>query len=254
MVMDAVIFDCDGVLIDSETIAHEVEMRAVKGLGLDFDPEVYRRKFQGLAVKSWRRFLNEDHRAQLGKPLPDLFIENLCNEISSRILSDIRPIDGAVAAVAQPSGKKAKTVPTAPARALAGTGKNAAILFNEPLPAEAIPTDAEKVLQVALLWGDTLINVQHFADGVQLVDEDDAGSAIGGVLEQVAYARGAHSDEHLDELACRNHVHRHPRLAGYSACKQGFSSPRWPLQQHSPRQPDPGVGPASGVFEEIDHI
>ncbi len=97
--VDAVIFDCDGVLIDSETIAHEVEMRAVKGLGLDFDPEIYRRKFQGLAVKSWRRFLDEDHRTQLGKPLPDLFIENLCHEISSRILADIRPIDGAAAAV-----------------------------------------------------------------------------------------------------------------------------------------------------------
>ena len=99
MIMDAVIFDCDGVLIDSETIAHEVEIRAVKGLGLAFDPEVYRRKFQGFAVKSWRRFLDEDHRAQLGKPLPDLFIENLCAEISGRILADIRPIDGAVAAV-----------------------------------------------------------------------------------------------------------------------------------------------------------
>ena len=97
--MDVVIFDCDGVLIDSETIAHEIEMKAVKGLGLDFDPEIYRSKFQGLAVKSWRKFLDEDHRAQLGRPLPDLFIENLCSEISRRILSDIRPIDGAVAAV-----------------------------------------------------------------------------------------------------------------------------------------------------------
>src|SRR5258708_39259237 len=97
--MDVVIFDCDGVLIDSETIAHEIEMKAVKGLGLDFDPEIYRSKFQGLAVKSWRKFLYEDHRAQLGRPLPDLFIENLCSEISRRILSDIRPIDGAVAAV-----------------------------------------------------------------------------------------------------------------------------------------------------------
>ena len=97
--MDAVIFDCDGVLIDSETIAHEVEIKAVKGLGLVFDPEEYRRKFQGFAVKSWRQFLDADHREQLGRPLPDLFIENLCAEISRRILSDIRPIDGAVAAV-----------------------------------------------------------------------------------------------------------------------------------------------------------
>lgn len=51
-------------------------------------------------------------------------------------------------------------------RALAGTGKNAAILFNDPLPAEATPAEDSKVLQVALLWGDTLINVQHFGEGV----------------------------------------------------------------------------------------
>ncbi len=55
--------------------------------------------------------------------------------------------------------------PLAP-RALAGTGRNAAVLFNEPLPPEATPSEDNKVLQVALLWGDTLINVQHFADGV----------------------------------------------------------------------------------------
>jgi beta-phosphoglucomutase-like phosphatase (HAD superfamily) len=104
--MDAVIFDCDGVLIDSETIAHEVEMRALKTLGLVFDPEDYRRKFQGLAVKSWRRFLDEDHRAQLGKPLPDPFIDTLCAEITRAILTDIRPIDGAVSAVRAFEGAK----------------------------------------------------------------------------------------------------------------------------------------------------
>jgi pSer/pThr/pTyr-binding forkhead associated (FHA) protein len=45
--------------------------------------------------------------------------------------------------------KKDKVVPNA--KALAGTGKNAATLFSEPLPAEAVPTENEKVLQVALL-------------------------------------------------------------------------------------------------------
>lgn len=50
-------------------------------------------------------------------------------------------------------------------RALGGTGPNAAMLFSEPLPAEVQPTDASKALQVALLWGDTLINVQQFPVG-----------------------------------------------------------------------------------------
>ncbi|MGV3625619.1 MAG: TonB family protein [Archangium sp.] len=67
-----------------------------------------------------------------------------------------------------------KHAPTA--KGLAGTGKNAAALFNEPLPAEAVPTESEKVLQVALLWGDSLINVQHFGDGVPVTVGEGAGN------------------------------------------------------------------------------
>lgn len=70
---------------------------------------------------------------------------------------------------------KKDKAPTPP-KALAGTGKNAAVLFNEPLPAEAIPTETEKVLQVALLWGDTLINVQHFAEGVPVTIGEGKGT------------------------------------------------------------------------------
>ncbi len=67
-----------------------------------------------------------------------------------------------------------KVVPST--RGLAGTGKNSAALFSEPLPAEAVPTEGEKVLQVALLWGDTLINVQHFADGVPVTIGEGQGN------------------------------------------------------------------------------
>lgn len=70
--------------------------------------------------------------------------------------------------------KGEKSVPNT--KALAGTGKNAAALFSEPLPAEAIPTESEKVLQVALLWGDTLINVQHFADNVPVTVGEGQGN------------------------------------------------------------------------------
>jgi len=44
--------------------------------------------------------------------------------------------------------------------------RNAAALFSKPLDGEATPSEDSHVLQVALLWGDTLIDVQHFEDGV----------------------------------------------------------------------------------------
>jgi TonB family protein len=92
--------------------------------------------------------------------------------------------------------KKDKGEKHAPStKALAGTGKNAAALFNEPLPAEAVPTDSEKMLQVALLWGDTLINVQHFAEGVPVTIGDAQGNRFtvynAGPTFTLAQSRGS---------------------------------------------------------------
>jgi hypothetical protein len=41
------------------------------------------------------------------------------------------------------------------------------------------------------------------ADRVDLVDEHDAGRVLLRLLEHVAHARGAHADEHLDEVGAR---------------------------------------------------
>ena len=71
-------------------------------------------------------------------------------------------------------GKKSKK--GGASSALAGSGRNAALLFNEPLPAEAVPTETERVLQVALLWGDSLINVAHFEQGVAVSVGEDKGN------------------------------------------------------------------------------
>jgi len=105
--MDAVIFDCDGVLIDSETIAHDVELEAMKRLGLLFDSNAYKARFQGLAVRDWSAALDDDHRTQTGRPLPQGFIEEISAEITRRVLGDIRPIAGAVDAARAFHGLKA---------------------------------------------------------------------------------------------------------------------------------------------------
>jgi HAD superfamily hydrolase (TIGR01509 family) len=105
--MDAVIFDCDGVLIDSETIAHEVEVEAMKRLGLLFDSHTNQAQFQGLAVKDWSEALDGIHRAQTGRPLPEGAIQTISAEITRRVLADIRPIAGAVDAARAFSGLKA---------------------------------------------------------------------------------------------------------------------------------------------------
>ncbi|WP_224366645.1 TonB family protein [Hyalangium versicolor] len=79
-----------------------------------------------------------------------------------------------------PPGLRLKATPTpvplptkAPATAPAATPvppqakkPQPAAHLQEPLPPDAMPTPEAKVLQVAMLWGDQILEVQHFKDGV----------------------------------------------------------------------------------------
>lgn len=105
--MDAVIFDCDGVLIDSESISHDVELEAFARLGLFVDAAAFKARIQGLSVQGWSREFEALHRAQTGRGLPAGFIDEMCHEITRRILADIRPIPGAVDAARAVRGPKA---------------------------------------------------------------------------------------------------------------------------------------------------
>jgi TonB family protein len=65
-----------------------------------------------------------------------------------------------------PPGLKAK-VPVTPAPIpLVAKKPETPAHLQEPLPPSAMPTPEAKVLQVAMLWGDSILEVQHFRDGV----------------------------------------------------------------------------------------
>ncbi|WP_426751853.1 TonB family protein [Myxococcus sp. Y35] len=71
-----------------------------------------------------------------------------------------------------PPGLQTRTTPStartpvSAANTAAATRRTVAPHLQEPLPPEAMPTPEARVLQVALLWGDTMLEVQHFKDGV----------------------------------------------------------------------------------------
>lgn len=78
----------------------------------------------------------------------------------------------------KPSKASKKAAPQMEDRALAGTGRNAARVFNETLPPEATPAQDSKVLQVALVWGDTIIDVKHIAEKGQVTIGSGAGNTF----------------------------------------------------------------------------
>ncbi len=103
----AVIFDCDGVLADSEILALEVEIVMLAEIGLTYDPAEYRRRFLGMHDHAFRDALDSDCRALLGTPLPADFLDRTHAARLAACKDRLREVTGAGAAIA------ALTVPKA---------------------------------------------------------------------------------------------------------------------------------------------
>ena len=71
------------------------------------------------------------------------------------------------------------------------------------------------------------------AQGIQLVDEDDAGGVLRGLFEQVAHPCGADADEHLHELRAADGEEGHAGFAGNGPGQQRLAGARRTDQQHA---------------------
>jgi HAD superfamily hydrolase (TIGR01509 family) len=65
--VDAIIFDCDGVLVDSEAIYVDAELEFIARAGARFERGAYIQTFMGLAPDDWRRLLSAEMRARTGR-------------------------------------------------------------------------------------------------------------------------------------------------------------------------------------------
>src|SRR5260370_5251424 len=91
----AVMFDLDGVLIDSEAVWEQVRRGLVAELGGHWAPDAQRR-LMGMSTPEWARYLSED----LGVGLPPGEIAALViDRMSARYREHVPLIAGAVAAV-----------------------------------------------------------------------------------------------------------------------------------------------------------
>ena len=98
--MDAVIFDCDGVLIDSETIVTRVALECLAAVGLVYDKPVYSERYLGTTTGDFLSLLNTEHQDHFGRPLPDDFSRVLSLRIESETEARLTAIDGIHSVVA----------------------------------------------------------------------------------------------------------------------------------------------------------
>ena len=114
---DAIIFDCDGVLVDSEVLAIRGERAALETLGLHYTPEEYVRRFVGLHDAAFFDQLKDDHRARLGAAAPADF-EELVLSGRRREMQALTVIAGADAALIAAKARYGRIAVASSARAV----------------------------------------------------------------------------------------------------------------------------------------
>jgi beta-phosphoglucomutase-like phosphatase (HAD superfamily) len=92
---DLVIFDCDGVLVDSEPISNTVLARALTAAGLPTSPEDALRTYKGRIMSD----VVAVAESKLGSSLPPGFVERFESDRLEEFRRSLGPIPGAGAAV-----------------------------------------------------------------------------------------------------------------------------------------------------------
>lgn len=83
-----VIFDCDGVLVDSEPLAMAVLLETIRGAGLELDPETGYELFLGRSLASTGEMLVED----FGISLDAVALAEMRQRLYARFRAELRPI------------------------------------------------------------------------------------------------------------------------------------------------------------------
>ncbi len=99
---DLIIFDCDGVLINSEMIAARVEAAAYKRVGFEMEPLGFAEHFAGMTHHDIQSVIEEE----LGEKLDKGFQEKLEEAFFELADSDLTPVDGVYEMLDQVEGPR----------------------------------------------------------------------------------------------------------------------------------------------------
>jgi HAD superfamily hydrolase (TIGR01509 family) len=94
-VIEAVVFDMDGVLVDSEPVWEEVRRAFVAEFGGEWAPDSQRR-LMGMSTREWARYLGEELGVRLS---PDEIAGTVVRRMADRYAEHLPLLAGAVAAV-----------------------------------------------------------------------------------------------------------------------------------------------------------
>ena len=130
------IFDCDGVLVDSESLSCRIDAEFLTQIGIPYTAEEIARQFLGVSLKTMIARIE----AERGCRLPDDFGERLNSILFARFETDLKPIEGvrdAILSLPHPRCVASSSVPERIALSLRITGLSD--LFDDIFSSTQVP-------------------------------------------------------------------------------------------------------------------
>ncbi|WP_019219754.1 HAD family hydrolase [Bartonella florencae] len=88
--IDLIIFDCDGVLVDSEYLAAKIGSQLLKQTGYEISPEELSKRYAGLVFRDILKQIEKETE----KPISAQLIKQMSDLFRAQIKTELRAIDG----------------------------------------------------------------------------------------------------------------------------------------------------------------
>ncbi|NBJ11305.1 HAD family hydrolase [Microvirga arsenatis] len=190
------IFDCDGVLVDSEALACAVDAEVLTRIGLPYSAEDVARKFVGVSFKDMVARLEAEHRCTLPADLGT----QIDSALFAKFETSLKPIEGvreAILSLPYPRCVASSSTPERIALSLRITGL--ADLFDHVFSATQVARGKpapdlflHAAAQMDASPGDCIV-IEDSAAGVQ--------GALAAGMRVIGFAGGAHcGPDHAEKL------------------------------------------------------
>ena len=196
---DLVIFDCDGVLVDSEIIAARVEAELITLAGYDITPEELSHDYAGLTFKDI--LLRVEEKAAI--PFKASLIDQAEALTDKRLAAEVRGVDGAREAILGVAGPRCVCSNSRPERLELMLGKVGLLpLFQDRIfSALATPSGRPKPSPDVFLYAAGMMK----ADPAKTFVIEDSVHGIAGAraagMRVIGFTGGAHTyPGHADRL------------------------------------------------------
>lgn len=185
------IFDCDGVIVDSEILAIEVLLESLKPYGFSSDVQSWAGDFSGYRTKDILQMLREKH----GLPLPTDFYEQNRVLAKQRFQNELKAIPGMPELITSLSGKQAVVSNSKKDHVEMCLEKAGLIGHFEPhIYSSDMVINSKPAPDLYLL---ALERLEVRAEDCVVVEDSVAGAqaAIGAGIEVIGFVGGLHVDQ-----------------------------------------------------------